>query len=68
MLRYGDLKETGTSYEQSFCFTENQWQNILTKVQKVSKIGQRTENLNICFLVSFDHDCKNLIFGGEILR
>ena len=28
----------------------------------------RTENLNICFFVSFDHDCKNLIFGGEILR
>ena len=41
MLKSAGFKVTG--YEPRFSFTENQWQNILTKVQKLSKIGLTSE-------------------------
>ena len=33
MLRYWGLKETGTSSEQTFCFTDNQWRNFYIKLE-----------------------------------
>ena len=44
MLRNWGFKETGTSYEQRFGFTDNQWQNTKPKESNSSKTGsdQRT--------------------------
>ena len=52
ILRYWGLKKTGTSYDQTFGFTDNQWQNILPKVRKSSKIGQGKKTLiSLKFLI-----------------
>ena len=59
ILRYWGLKETGTSYNQRFGLTGNQWQNILQKVRKLSKNCTRPENFDICF-------CQKLIFEGRL--
>ena len=39
LLKYRGLKETRTSYEQKFGFTDNQRQIIWQKVRRSSKIG-----------------------------
>ena len=48
-VKYWGLKETGTSYEQRFDLRDNQWQNLLPKVRKSSKIGQDQKVLIFVF-------------------
>ena len=48
-VKYWGLKETGTSHEQRFDLTDNQWQNLLPKVRKSSKIGQDLKVLIFAF-------------------
>ena len=58
MFKKWGLRETGASYEQRFNFTDNQWQNIWPKVRiskKKKKKRARSENFDICFCVSCNH-------------
>ena len=40
MSRYWGFNKTGRSYVQRFGFTNNEWQNVLPKLRKSTKIGQ----------------------------
>ena len=37
------MKETGSSYDQKFTFSDNLLQNISNKIEKSSKTGQNKE-------------------------
>ena len=43
------MKETGMTYKQRFGLSDNQWQNLLEKVRKSSKIGQDHKDLVSAF-------------------
>ena len=59
------MKGTGTSYEQGFGLSDNQWQNILLKVRKSWKTGQDQKKIDICSCVSIDGYYQILVFEEQ---
>ena len=67
MSRYWSLKETVTSYGQRFVSRDNYELKYLAKIIKIKQNQTRTENIDICLSVIFDHLFQKVHFPMEDL-